>query len=89
MCLQQRGEIMKKVATKKKTMTQPKKATKIKGLEEYNDEELDFDEDYEDLDLEDEDDEEVEEKPKKKKKSTRKSRKKKEEAQNEFIRKKM
>lgn len=77
---------MKKVATKKKVTTKPKKSTKIKGLEEYKDDDLDLDEDYEELDL---DDEEVEEKPKKakKKKSTRKPSKKKLEAKNAFIRK--
>jgi len=78
---------MKKVATKKKTTKtlKPKKSTKIKGLEEYKDDELDLDEDYEELDLEDE--EEVEEKPKKKKKSTRRKSKKQLEAKNAFIRK--
>ena len=73
MCLQQRGENVKKVAAKNKTQKTKKKA-KIKGLEEYKDDELDLDEDYEELDLEDE--EEVEEKPKKKKKSTRRKSKK-------------
>lgn len=79
---------MKKVATKKKTTktVKPKKSTKIKGLEEYKDDELDLDEDYEELDLED-DEEEVEEKTKKKKKSTRRTSKKKLEAKNAFIRK--
>ena len=53
---------MKKVATKKKTTKtlKPKKSTKIKGLEEYKDDELDLDEDYEELDLEDEEEVETE-----------------------------
>lgn len=75
---------MKKVAAKNKTQ-KTKKRAKIKGLEEYKEDDLDLDEDYEELDLEDEEDE-VEEKPKKKTTTRRKS-KKKLEAENQFYRK--
>ena len=75
---------MKKVADKNKTQ-KTKKRAKIKGLEEYKEDDLDLDEDYEELDLEDEEDE-VEEKPKKKTTTRRKS-KKKLEAENQFYRK--
>ena len=84
MCLQQRGENVKKVAAKNKTQ-KTKKRAKIKGLEEYKEDEFDLDEDYEELDLEDDEDE-VEEKPKKKTTTRRKS-KKKLEAENQFYRK--